>query len=50
MPTNYLVGARVGAVDLPYGELTTFLILAPVWMVLLYVMVRVSDVRLVPAQ
>jgi hypothetical protein len=50
VPTNYLVGARVGAVDLPYGELTTFLILAPIWMVLLYIMVRLSDARLVPAQ
>ncbi len=35
VPLNYLAGARMGAVSLPYGETTTWVILAAVWALLM---------------
>ena len=42
-PVNYLAGAKFGAVTLPLGDVTTMLILVPLWMVMLPLMVRFSQ-------
>jgi hypothetical protein len=42
-PANYLAGAKFGAVTLPLGDVTTMLILVPVWMVMLPLMVKFSQ-------
>jgi len=34
-PVSYLAAAKLGAVSLPFGFLTTWLLLAPIWFVLL---------------
>jgi len=42
-PANYLAGAKFGAVTLPLGDVTTMLILVPLWMVMLPLMVKFSQ-------
>ena len=42
-PANYLAGAKFGAVTLPLGDVTTTLILVPLWMVMLPLMVKFSQ-------
>ena len=42
-PANYLAGATFGAVTLPLGDVTTMLILVPLWMVMLPLMVKFSQ-------
>jgi hypothetical protein len=48
-PANYLAGAKFGAVTLPLGDVTTMLILVPLWMVMLPLMVKFSQRELVAA-
>ena len=42
-PLNYLAGAKFGAVTLPLGDVTSMMILVPLWMVMLPLMVRFSQ-------
>ena len=42
-PANYLAGAKFGAITLPLGDVTTMLILVPLWMVMLPLMVKFSQ-------
>ena len=42
-PLNYLAGAKFGAVALPLGDVTSMMILVPLWMVMLPLMVRFSQ-------
>ncbi len=42
-PANYLAGAKFGAVTLPLGDVTSMLILIPLWMVMLPLMVKFSQ-------
>ena len=46
-PMNYLAGAKFGAVALPLGDVTTMIILVPLWMIMLPLMVRFSQRELV---
>ena len=39
-PANYLAGAKFGAVALPLGDVTSMMILVPLWMIMLPLMVR----------
>ncbi len=48
-PANYLAGAKFGAVTLPLGDVTTMLILVPLWMVMLPLMVKFSQRELAAA-
>ena len=48
-PANYLAGAKFGAVTLPLGDVTTMLILVPLWMVMLPLMVKFSQRELATA-
>ena len=48
MPFNYMVGAGLGAVSLPYGNTVTVAILVAVWAVLLPLLYRISQ-RMAPA-
>ena len=42
-PANYLAGAKFGAVALPLGDVTSMMILVPLWMIMLPLMVRFSQ-------
>jgi hypothetical protein len=42
-PANYLAGAKFGAVALPLGDITSMMILVPLWMIMLPLMVRFSQ-------
>jgi len=42
VPLNYLAGARMGAVSLPYGETVTWIILALVWIALMPICYRLG--------
>ena len=42
-PANYLAGAKFGAVALPRGDITSMMILVPLWMIMLAPMVRFSQ-------
>lgn len=42
-PANYLAGAKFGAVGLPLGDVTSMMILVPLWMIMLPLMVRFSQ-------
>ena len=48
VPFNYMVGAGLGAVSLPYGNTVTVAILVAVWAVLLPLLYRISQ-RMAPA-
>ena len=48
-PANYLAGAKFGAVTLPLGDVTTMLILVPLWRVMLPLMVKFSQRELAAA-
>ena len=48
VPFNYMVGAGLGAVSLPYGNTVTVAILVAVWTVLLPLLYRISQ-RMSPA-
>ena len=43
VPFNYMVGAGLGAVSLPYGNTVTVAILVAVWAVLLPLLYRISQ-------
>lgn len=42
-PANYLAGAKFGAVALPLGDVTSMMILVPLWVIMLPLMVRFSQ-------
>ena len=48
VPFNYMVGAGLGAVSLPLGEMLSVAILVAIWICLLPLLYRISH-RLVPA-
>ncbi len=49
VPFNYRVGAELGAVSLPYGDMISIAVLVAVWSLLLPLLYRVSQRHSVPA-
>lgn len=43
-PLSYLAGASLSIVDLGYGQLVTYFILAPIWSVLMIIFFQLKDI------